>query len=82
MGKMSWAAYALGVVIVVVLVVMSPEAGPLFKSIVVATTLFVGAIIAALNEIARAIAGRHTHHPSATHTASSVAEVEAPASRA
>lgn len=82
MGKMSWAAYALGVVIVVVLVVMSPDAGPLLKSIVVATTFFVGAIIAALNEVARAIAGRHTHHPSTTDTAPSAAEVASPAPRA
>ncbi len=58
MGKVSWAAYGLGVVVVVALVLMSTEVGPLEKSIVVAATLFVGAVVAALNEIARAVAGQ------------------------
>ncbi|QJU54637.1 hypothetical protein SCB71_16130 [Herbiconiux sp. KACC 21604] len=58
MAKMSWAAYGLGVVVVVVLVLMSSEVGVLLKSIVVAGTLFVGAVVAALNEIAQALGAR------------------------
>jgi len=56
MKNLSWAAYGLGV-LVVVSVLMSGELPILPKSLIVAGTLFVGALIAASHEVARAITG-------------------------
>ncbi|WP_291055379.1 hypothetical protein [Herbiconiux sp.] len=55
MKNPSWAAYGLGV-LVVVFVLMSGELAVLPKSLIVVSTLFVGALIAAIHELARAFA--------------------------
>ena len=69
MKKLSWAAYGLGVLIVVT-VLMSSEVGALSKSLLVVGTLFVGALIAAIHELARALVGSRraaSEHAPAEH---------------
>ena len=62
MKNLSWAAYGLGVLIVVMLL-MSAEVGAFTKSMIVVGTLFVGALIAAIHELARALAGPRRSAP-------------------
>jgi len=57
MKNLSWAAYGLGVA-VVVFALMGGELGVVGKTLLVAGTIFIGAVIAAINNVAEALVVR------------------------
>lgn len=57
MKNMSWAAYGLGVA-VVVFALMDGGLGTTGKTLLVVATIFLGALIAAINNVAAAVADR------------------------
>ena len=62
MKNMSWAAYGLGVA-VVVFALMDSVLGVMGKTLLVAATIFVGALIAAINNVAEAFNARGHESP-------------------